>query len=113
MQTWENVIKVFPLVEQHVRAGKNAKQFFEEALAVLQQSPVGENRSHLGHGIGLFPHEAPHINPNWNDTFEAGDVIAVEPALYRDDLRQGIRLENNYLVTETGVELLSDFPLEL
>ena len=29
------------------------------------------------------------------------------------ELRAGIRLENNYLVTETGVELLSDFPLEL
>ena len=51
---------------------------------------------------------------NWDDTFEVGDVIAVEPAVYADDeLRAGIRLENNYLVTETGVELLSDFPLGL
>jgi Xaa-Pro aminopeptidase len=40
-------------------------------------------------------------------------VIAVEPAIYAPDLRAGIRLENNYLVTDRGVELLSDFPFEL
>ena len=67
----------------------------------------------MGHGIGLFPHEAPHLNPNWDDTFQAGEVIAVEPGLYGEGLRAGIRLENNYLVTETGVELLTPFPFEL
>ena len=40
-------------------------------------------------------------------------MFAVEPGLYAPELRAGIRLENNYLVTETGVELLTDFPLEL
>ena len=30
-----------------------------------------------------------------------------------EELRAGIRLENNYRVTDSGVELLSDFPLEL
>ncbi len=113
MQAWEHVVGVFKLVQQNVKAGKSAKQFFQEALDHLSQSPVGENHSHLGHGIGLFPHEAPHINPNWDDTFELGDVIAVEPALYREDLRAGIRIENNYVVTASGVELLSDFPLHL
>ena len=69
---------------------------------------------HLGHGIGLFPHEAPHLNPNWNDTFEVGDVFTCEPGLYDEQiLRAGMRLENDYLVTETGVENLSPFPMEL
>jgi len=40
-------------------------------------------------------------------------VIAVEPALYGEPLRCGLRLENDYLVTSTGVELLSPFPLVL
>ena len=68
---------------------------------------------HLGHGIGLFPHEAPHLNPNWEDTFQEGEVFACEPGLYAPRFREGIRLENNYLVTKAGVELLSDFPMEL
>ncbi len=35
------------------------------------------------------------------------------PVLYADELRGGIRLENDYLVTNDGVELLSDFDLRL
>jgi Xaa-Pro aminopeptidase len=111
---WQNVASVFPMIERNVRAGKRCREIFEEAKAIIGQFPGGTWHSHLGHGIGLFPHEAPHLNPNWDDTFELGDVIAVEPAVYSDEeLRAGIRLENNYLVTEAGVELLSDFPLEL
>jgi len=68
---------------------------------------------HLGHGIGLYPHEAPHLNPNWDDRFEEGDVFTVEPGLYSDELRGGIRLENNYRVTAGGVELLTEFSLSL
>jgi Xaa-Pro aminopeptidase len=37
----------------------------------------------------------------------------VEPALYGPDLGVGIRIENDYLVTSSGLELLSPFPLGL
>ncbi|MEM1305442.1 MAG: M24 family metallopeptidase, partial [Planctomycetota bacterium] len=57
--------------------------------------------------------EGPHLNPNWDDVFEPGDFFTVEPGLYHEDLRHGIRLEQNYVVTETGVELLTDWPLGL
>jgi Xaa-Pro aminopeptidase len=40
-------------------------------------------------------------------------VIAVEPALYDPALRIGMRIENDYLVTDSGLELLSPFPLGL
>lgn len=112
-RAWEQVIQVFDLVERTVRPGRNAQELFHEAAAILAEGNLGENKSHLGHGIGLYPHEAPHINPNWNDTFEVGEVIAVEPALYAEILNTGMRIENNYLVTESGVKLLSDFPLGL
>jgi Xaa-Pro aminopeptidase len=108
------IANVFPVIERNIRPGKRCREIFEEAKEIISQFPGGTWHSHLGHGIGLFPHEAPHLNPNWDDTFEAGDVIAVEPAVYADDeLRAGIRLENDYLVTDTGVELLSDFPMAL
>jgi Xaa-Pro aminopeptidase len=74
---------------------------------------VGSWSSHLGHGIGLFVHEPPHLNPRWDDVLEEGDVIAVEPALYDPALACGLRLENDYLVTPTGLENLSPFPLDL
>jgi Xaa-Pro aminopeptidase len=65
----------------------------------------------LGHGVGLEAHELPKIGRVGNE-FVAGDVIAVEPGLYRHG-SGGIRLEDLLLVTETGCELLTRFPYEL
>ena len=110
---WERVCGALEIVERRARPGARCREIYEEVHAWLADSPVGSWSSHLGHGIGLFPHEAPHLNPAWDDTLEEGEVIAVEPALYDASLRCGLRLENDYLVTSTGVELLSPFPLEL
>jgi len=111
---WTNVMKVFEHIERTVKPGKSCKGLFDEAQAILDQAPVGVFNHHLGHGIGLFPHETPHLNPHWNDTFEVGDVFTCEPGLYDEKiLRAGLRLENDYLVTPTGIENLSPFPMEL
>jgi Xaa-Pro dipeptidase len=108
-----HVAEVFSIVENNVKPGESCKELFEECNRWLGEFKEARFDHHLGHGIGLFPHEAPHLNPNWDDRFEVGDVFTAEPGLYAEHLRAGIRLENDYLVTETGVELLSDFSLEL
>lgn len=110
---WQRLAGVFPMVEAKVKPGVSCRQFFMEVKRYLDEFLPGSFDHHLGHGIGLFPHEAPHLNSEWDDQFEQGDVFTVEPGLYSAALRAGIRLENDYLVTATGVECLSDFPLEL
>jgi len=109
----EQCSKIFPHVEATVRPGKSCQELFEEAQAILDECLPWKFNHHLGHGIGLSPHEGPHPNPNWDEVFEEGDVFTIEPGLYHEDLRGGVRLENDYLVTADGVRLLSDFPLEL
>ena len=64
--------------------------------------------SHLGHGIGLNPVEAPRINPHWDDHFQIGDVFTLEPGLYGPDLRAGVRIENDYVLQQSGLRQLSD-----
>lgn len=113
LEAWSYIQKVFAHLESTVKPGKSCKELFNECQAILDQAPVGEFNHHLGHGIGLFPHEGPHLNPFWNDTFEVGDVFTAEPGLYDPSLSVGMRLENDYLVTETGVVNLSPFPMEL
>jgi Xaa-Pro dipeptidase len=113
LAAWERVCGALALVEQLARPGVRCREIYEAVQEWLAGSPVGSWSSHLGHGIGLFPHEAPHLNPAWDDVLEEGEVIAVEPALYDPALRSGLRLENDYLVTPTGRELLSHIPLEL
>ncbi len=112
-QAWEEIQKVFTHVEATVKPGKSCKELFNEVQAMLDESPVGVFNHHLGHGIGLFPHEGPHLNPNWDDTFAEGDVFTAEPGLYGEELHAGMRLENDYLVTADGVQLLTPFPMQL
>jgi Xaa-Pro aminopeptidase len=112
-EAWRYVIRALEHVEASVRPGVSAKQLFEDVSELLREAPVGEFNHHLGHGIGLFPHEAPHLNPNWDDTFEEGDVFTAEPGLYAPELKAGLRIENDFLVTGDGVELLTDFDLTL
>ena len=109
----QHIAAVFQIVQEFVKPGASCKALYERVSRHLAEFPGAVFDHHLGHGIGLFPHEAPHLNSYWDDVFEVGDVFTAEPGLYGPELRAGIRLENDYLVTETGVEMLSPFPLEL
>jgi Xaa-Pro dipeptidase len=110
---WRAILPVFELIQKDVRPGVRCREIFDRCQGLLDGAPHGKFDHHLGHGFGMFPHEAPHLNPNWDDVFEVGDTFTVEPGLYAPELAAGMRLENDYLVTKSGVELLSDFPLEL
>ena len=65
----------------------------------------------LGHGVGLEVHESPALGMV-GETLVAGDVITVEPGLYRHGFG-GVRVEDLLLVTDDGYELLTDCPYEL
>ena len=109
---WDQIAAVFPMISEKVRPGVKCREVFDESVKMLAGAAPWVFNHHLGHGVGLAPHEGPHLNPNWDDSFEVGDNFTVEPGLYHEDLRHGLRLEHNYVVTETGVELLTDWPLE-
>ena len=68
---------------------------------------------HAGHGVGLRAHEGPDLNRDRDDVIRPGDVVSVEPGAYTPELRAGIRLENTFLITGSGCELLSEYPLSL
>ena len=65
----------------------------------------------LGHGVGLEVHEEPALGRGPGELV-AGDVIAVEPGLYRNGYG-GCRLEDLVHVTEDGAETLTDYPYDL
>jgi Xaa-Pro dipeptidase len=111
-QAWKAAAGVFDIIQSQARPGASCHALFDEAQRHLDKSLPWIFNHHLGHGVGLAPQEGPHLNPCWEDTLAEGDFIAVEPGLYHEDLRTGVRLEQNFLVTATGVQLMTDWPLE-
>jgi Xaa-Pro aminopeptidase len=68
---------------------------------------------HAGHGVGIRGHEPPDLNRDREGILAPGNVVSCEPGAYTPELNGGIRLENTFLITESGCELLSDYPVAL
>ena len=89
-----------------------AERGFPTLLTKLEGEVLRDGFYHgLGHGVGLEVHEAPSLGM-LGQVLVAGDVITVEPGLYRQGFG-GVRVEDLLLVTEGGYELLTDCPYAL
>jgi Xaa-Pro aminopeptidase len=90
-------------------------QALEDAVGAIKEAGevLEEGFIHgLGHGVGLEVHEEPGMGIASRDPLVAGDVVTVEPGLYRPGFG-GCRLEDLILVTEDGAENLTDYPYDL
>jgi Xaa-Pro dipeptidase len=113
MKAWQSIVNVFPIVESLAKPGARTLDLYN---AVDEHFRARFNRlqhHHLGHGVGLVPHELPFLKPEHDYTLAEGEIFTAEPGIYAPELRGGLRLENQYLVTKTGVRNLTPFPLEL
>ena len=98
--------------EDTLKAGTPAKDVFAAVSKPLEEAGYGPLGHHAGHGIGMAHPEPPILVPDSNDTLKTGDVVTLEPGLYIEGIG-GMRIENNYLITETGYEKLSNHVISL
>ncbi len=67
----------------------------------------------IGHGVGLELDEFPIITGGYKFPLEIGNTIAVEPKFIFPGLKQAVGIEETWLVTPTGGEILSNYQYNL
>ncbi|MGU9957716.1 MAG: M24 family metallopeptidase [Arenicellales bacterium WSBS_2016_MAG_OTU3] len=94
---------------------------FEEVSKNAWQLPneFASNRyGSLIHGVGLadeYPslkHREDYAEKGYNGVLEPGMTLCVESYIGAEDGREGVKLEEQVLLTENGMEQLSTYPLE-
>ena len=102
-----------------VKPGQSRFAIDAAARDLLTAAGMGDAFGHgTGHGLGIDVHEDPRIvrrRPDVDARHEfvrPGMVFTIEPGAYFPEWG-GVRIEDDVLVTDTGVELLTHVPTEL
>ena len=69
----------------------------------------GQPSHPIAHGVGARAHEPPYAHQAGSGTIRKGMVLAIEPGAYWEG-GGGLRLEDNFLITDGGNEKLSRIP---
>jgi len=98
-----------------IKAGMSFKEFTEKSWK-LPEEYYGNRYSCMVHGIGLCDEwpmiRYPTDGGQREGCFEKNMTITVETYIGKVDGKEGVKLEQQYLVGENGLELMSHHPLE-
>ena len=112
-EAYETVLLAQQAALDGIRAGLTGVDADALARRVIDESPFAGTLGHgLGHGLGLDVHEAPRLSTESSDTLVPGNVVTIEPGIYLAG-RFGIRIEDDVVVTEDGIENLTGFRKDL
>jgi len=100
-----------------LRPGLGFREYSERAWEIPERYLA--NRYYLSaHGVGMtgeYPylyHRKDYSAAGYDGTIEPGMTLCVESYIGVADGDEGVKLEQQVLITETGLELLSEFPFE-
>ncbi|MFB5087856.1 Xaa-Pro peptidase family protein [Psychrobacillus sp. FJAT-21963] len=112
-EIYQVVLDAQLLALEKIKPGMTGKEADAIARDYIASKGYGEAFGHsLGHGIGLEVHEGPGLSFRSDITLEPGMIITIEPGIYLPNIG-GVRIEDDAIVTENGLEKLTHSTKEL
>jgi Xaa-Pro aminopeptidase len=116
----DKLVEIYNIVLESQMAGVNAvkkgikgQDVDKVCRDIIDSKGYGKNFGHgTGHGLGMLVHEGPSVGSKSEDILSPGNVITVEPGIYIDGFG-GVRIEDDVVVKEDGIEVLTKSPKEL
>jgi Xaa-Pro aminopeptidase len=104
------LLDVYALAVAHCRDGAGLAELDRLVRDGIAEAGYPGQPSHpIAHGVGARAHEPPYAHQAGSGTIRAGMVLAIEPGIYWDG-GGGLRVEDNWLVTDGEPEKLCRFP---
>jgi Xaa-Pro dipeptidase len=110
---FDHTVAVQQVAFDAVRPGATCADVDGAVMRYFEQNDLVQYwRQHTGHAIGLRNHEAPFLDVGDHTTLEPGMVFTIEPGLY-DPAIGGFRHSDTVVVTDDGVDILTDYPSDI
>jgi Xaa-Pro aminopeptidase len=110
-EVYEAVLKAQLAALDAMKPGVPAKEV--DAIARQSLGALAVHFGHgLGHGLGTLVHDTGRLSPTSSDVLAPGQIWTVEPGVYIEGFG-GVRIEDDVVVTDSGIEILTKSPKDL
>ncbi|RJE89932.1 aminopeptidase P family protein [Paenibacillus sp. 1011MAR3C5] len=97
----------------NIRPGMTGMEADALCRDIITKHGYGDNFGHgTGHGLGMEVHEAPRLSRLSDTILTPGMTVTVEPGIYVPGFG-GVRIEDDIVITESGIKILTSSPKEL
>jgi len=111
-EVYQLVLDAQRAAEKAYKPGVNLADLNRAAIEVMKASPLRDKQGNtleryfihgLGHWLGMDVHDV----GEYSKPIPAGAVFTIEPGIYIPEEKLGVRIEDNYMATDTGLIKLS------
>lgn len=110
-QVFNTVLEAQQLAISLMKPGVAMHQIDLAARLHIEKAGFAHLYNHtLGHHVGFRYHDPGVVlSPGSAGVLEEGMLLTVEPGIYGEEIKCGVRIEDNVLITKHGCQVLSDY----